>query len=133
MSSITRPNVSINKVASNIFRITVANQNSDSSINLEGLTLQVRPPSSDVPYSAVACLRDEGSTLMCNDSYITSGTGAVPGLATKYTLSETIPVASSITKELYVDSNFVNPTTLQVELSNIYYNGTSESYSIIAQ
>lgn len=132
-AGVVPPTVTVVKTAANVFKVTVSNVDQDNSITLTGVTAQVRPLAADDAYTASTCLRDEGSTLKCNDALITSGTGAVPGAAVVFAINETISENSSITKEIYVDSNFVNPVTLQAEVSKLFYSGTEETYSVIAQ
>ena len=126
--------VSLVKVANNIFKLTLTNMNTAAALDVESVTIQVRPPSSDVPYSAVACLRDEGSTSNCSDPSTTpTATGAVPGVPTKFLVNQVIGTGTSITRELYIDSNYINPSTLQAEVSEVYFNGTKELYMVTAQ
>lgn len=132
-AGVVPPTVALVKTANNVFKVTVSNVDQDNAITLTGVTAQIRPIAADDGYSAVTCLRDEGSTLKCNDALITSGTGSVPGAAVTFALNETISENSSITKEIYADSNFVNPATLQAEVSKLFYSSTDESYSVIAQ
>jgi S-layer homology domain len=133
-AGVVPPTVTLVKTAANVFKVTVSNTDQDTAITLASITAQVRAVAdNNSSYAAVTCLRDEGSTLKCNDVGITSGTGSVPGAAVAFTITESISKNSSITKEIYVDSNFVNPTTLQAEVSKVNYDATSETYSVIAQ
>ncbi len=126
------PTVTLVKTADNVFKVTISNTDQDNDIVLASITAQVRPVAdNNSSYTANTCLRDEGSTLKCDDVGITSGTGSVPGAAKAFTITETIAKNSSITKEIYVDSNFVNPPTLQAEVSKVNYDATSETYSVI--
>jgi hypothetical protein len=127
------PSVTLTKKSSNVFLVTVTNVDSESDVTLNDVTAQVKPvASNNSNYAANFCLRLEGTS---DANACGSGAGAVPGPA--LTLSQTLPVLisknSSVTREIYVQSNFQDPIDLQVTLSRLGYNSTTESYDISAK
>jgi S-layer homology domain len=138
-ASVVPPTVTLTKKSANVFLVKITNVDADVAITLSGVTAQVRPVSvANANYTATTCIRDEGSSDKCD--LATSGTGAVPGAAKTFVFTSPISVSknSSISREIYVDSNFVSPTDLQGEITKINYAGSGssyvdETYSVIAQ
>jgi hypothetical protein len=133
--SVIPPTVTLTKKNANTFLVKITNADADQDITLNSITAQVRPVSvSNSNYSATTCIREEGSSDKCNVA--TSGTGSVPGAAKEFVFATAISISknSNVTREIYVDSNFVSPTDLQGEVTGLKYNtSVTETYSVIAQ
>ena len=133
--SVIPPTVTLVKKSANVFLATITNADADADITLNSITAQVRPVSvANNNYGATTCVREEGSSDKCD--LATSGTGAVPGVAKTFTFVAPISISknSNVTREIFVDSNFVSPADLQGEITALMYNTTvSETYSVVAQ
>lgn len=133
--SVIPPTVTLVKKSANVFLATITNADADADITLDSITAQVRPVSvANNNYAATTCIREEGSSDKCD--LATSGTGAVPGVAKTFTFVAPISISknSNVTREIFVDSNFVSPADLQGEITALMYNTTvSETYSVVAQ
>lgn len=132
--SVIPPTVTLVKKSANVFLVTITNTDSDTGITLNSITAQVRPVSvANNNYSTTTCLRDEGSSDKCDVAPVT---GSVPGSAQEFVITGGVSISknSSITREIFVDSNYVSPSDLQGEVTAIKYNtSVSEAYSVIAQ
>jgi len=116
--------------------MTVTNTDSESDVTLTGATVQIKPVASTNSnnYTAAFCLRLEGA----NDANACgASTGMVPGgaaiLAQTLSTNNVISKNSSITREIFVQSNFQDPIDLLAEVSKLMYNGTSEAYAVSAK
>ncbi len=132
--SVIPPTVTLTKKSSNVYLVKITNADADQEITLNSITAQVRPVSvANNNYSATTCLRDEGSSDKCD---VATSTGSVPGAAKEFVIVGGVKISknSNITREIYVDSNFVSPADLQGEITSIKYNtGITETYSVVAQ
>ncbi len=136
------PTVLVTAVNENMFKVKVTNPDSNTGITLTSAKFDLKTAlPGNTNYSAVACLRDLGSSLTCGGGAGTStATGAVPALA------QTIAVAGLTTNmmadknngvvefEVYITSANLLPTggQLQVALTQLNYNvgagSSSETY-----
>ena len=147
-ASVVPPTVTLTKKSANVFLAKITNVDADVPVTLSGITVQVRPVSNNNSnYSAVVCVREEGSSDKCTPTTNSSGaviasntTGLVPGAANTFVFTTPISISknSNITREIYVDSNFVSPADLQGEITKLNYAGSGssyidETYSVIAQ
>jgi hypothetical protein len=140
--SVIPPTVTLVKKDANTFVMKITNVDADQDITLSSVTAQVRPVSvANSSYAAFACIRDEGSADKCGLVAQTGAVQAVPGVGVVFTISKdisgnTFPVTisknSSVTREIYVDSSFVNPSDLQAEITSLNF-GVSETYSVVAK
>lgn len=132
--SVIPPTVTLTKKAANVFLVRITNADADKDIVLNALTAQVRPVSvANNNYSATTCVREEGSSDKCD---VATSTGSVPGAAKTFTFSPVVTISknSFITREIFVDSNFVSPSDLQAEVTKVLYETSiEETYSVIAQ
>ncbi|MBS9783828.1 S-layer homology domain-containing protein [Candidatus Gracilibacteria bacterium] len=133
------PKLKVTKKADsdNVFVVNIENQSSDEDITIKSIKAQVKPDAKDDNYAAKICFRNSGSSDTCTDAGILSTVvGQVPGAASVFTFDTPIAVSSNsdVEKEIYVDSNFNNPTSLTAEVLAVTYdvNGTeyTETYNV---
>lgn len=133
-AGVVPPTVTLTKKSSNVFLVKISNTDADNNITLNSITAQVRPVSvSNSTYSATTCVRDEGSSDKCD---IATSTGAVPGAAKEFVIAGGVIISknSNITREIFVDSNYVSPADLQGEITALKYDtSVTETYSVVAQ
>ncbi|USN56530.1 MAG: S-layer homology domain-containing protein [Candidatus Peribacteria bacterium] len=139
------PLVTLTKLDDNKFKVTIKNVDTEAEVNLSGFDARVRILAADADYEGTICILPEGSSVSdCADvasgataGYASTGTGAVPGAITMFTLVDAPVVLAEdggdISYEILVDSDFINPAVLRAEITKLYYNGGNESYSISAQ
>lgn len=131
------PTVTLVKKSSNVFLMTVTNVDSESDLTLNSVTAQVKPvATNNTTYTANFCLRTEGTNdaTACGAPSLT--VAAVPGAA--YAITQTLPVTvsknSSVTREIFVQSNYQDPIDLLTTISKLTYNtSVTESYDVSAK
>lgn len=155
--SIIPPTVTLTKKSANVYLVKIVNADSDVDVVVDSLTAQVRPvATNNSSYKGGFCIRTEGSSDKCTGVVALDGTvtaskliGAIPGTANTFgpavlgtadvtSLNISVSKNSSVTREIFVDSNFVSPTDLQAEITALTYGLTqaaqaSETYSVVAQ
>jgi hypothetical protein len=129
------------KKSANVFLATITNADADADITLSSITAQVRPVSvANNAYEAYACIREEGGSEKCGLAAVANKVQKIPGSAVQFNttvdLVATLPILvtknSSVTREIFIDSAFVNPSDLQAEITALNY-GVDETYSVVAQ
>ncbi len=108
----------LSKKTDNTFLVSITNINTSQDIILNSITTFVNSASALGNYTATICMRDEGSTDTCS---IATSTGSIPGAPKKFSTPILIPKNSTITREIYVDSPFMSPTDLQIEIQDLDY------------
>lgn len=157
---IKSPDVTLTKKDASTFTVTVKNNDTESDLVLENVTVRVKPVADNTSYKGNYCLRPQGSSVtdcanllkvadpwddrfstikdMVQDDLDTLlwTTKMIPGSSRLLVFNDakTITKGSTYTFEVYVDSNFVNPPTLMAEFTRAGYNTTaSENYQLSAQ
>jgi hypothetical protein len=139
--SVIPPTVTLVKKSANVFLATITNADADADITLSSITAQVRPVSvANNAYEAYACIREEGGSEKCGLAAVANKVQKIPGSAVQFNttvdLVATLPILvtknSSVTREIFIDSAFVNPSDLQAEITALNY-GVDETYSVVAQ
>jgi S-layer homology domain len=131
------PAVTLVKKSANVFLMTVTNVDSESDLILNSVTAQVKPvATNNTTYTANYCLRTEGTSDANACGAPSTTVAAVPGAASA--ISQTLPVTvsknSSVTREIFVQSNYQDPIDLLATVSKLTYNTTvTESYDVSAK
>ena len=143
------PEVTMEKVNDNLFKVTVKNVDTENAITLQSVDVRVKPLSNDADYEWIYVLREEWSSIKdptvlatnyaawnSTDPNSTAWEWVIPGAATTFTFvtaQDIVKNGGTYTFELYVDSNYVNPTTLVAEFTNATYAEWTENYDISAK
>lgn len=131
------PVVTLTKLDDDKFKVTIKNVDTESDVTLQSITARVRILAADEGYTGSFCLNKEGSSVIdCASADASASVGAVPGSASALTLSTPEILSEdggSVSFEIFVDSDFINPAVLRAEISALGYNGTTESYNVSAQ
>ena len=146
--NVKSPKITLTKESDSVFKVMVENVDSNNDLLLNSVDVRVKPVADNSSYAWSYCLRPEWSSdtdcLAFNTNTFANwanGKAVIPGASTTFTFGNAwTPAAVSISKnssytfEIYVDSNYVNPTTLMAEFTKATFNWTStENYSESAQ
>jgi len=148
--NIQSPEVTLVKQSDSVFKVTVTNKDANGSLWLWAVTLRVKPVAdSNTSYNADYYLREEWSNIITPATLLTFAASTanaakwwhVPWPAVVFWFgtdgTDIAPVEiaknSSYTFEIYVDSEYVNPTTLMAELSSLNFATTSTAIDTVAE
>ena len=144
---IKSPEVTLTKISDSLFKVTIKNLDGSNAMQLNSVDVRVKAVADNSDYKWVYCLRQEGSSDKDCKAYDTNtfanwadGKAKIPWPTTVFTFGNWTPAPISIAKnssytfEIYVDSDYVNPTTLMAEFTKATYNtSSSENYELSAQ
>lgn len=127
------PKVTFARVSDNKFAVTIVNLDSEADVEIEEIDARVRTLAADSDFVGTICLLDQGSSASVCSATI-ANTGAIGPVVT-FDLDAPVELSAnggSITFELLIDSNFIEPEVLEGSVTRVQYDGVEEQYSVKA-